>query len=814
MSRRKLKARDKITRKMTKNGAVEHNAATGADICVSKREADFVLCGDKESEVSFSRTAKIPADKKSKKHLRNKNKYTFQPEKSGDIGSNGITAQTDSTVIDTTVQTEKFVNPKQILSGDPHKLSFDTSTLPSDIFKADTSQFQTPDSIVFADNPLSAEERQSIKSGSLMSESLKSNLRHDKHGRLKFSKDVSDSGIKDARKHKNRVQPQAETESGTGSNERIAAQTDSKYNPQKDVPGDSQSAVNTSEPEAVTETNSSRHINAEREIPLENDTSAGRNSPETAADAPKSANTRKLDKAQRQSDRAITELDKAKAKLPSKKKLRSKLVFDEQSGKSKRKLYFETEVKSQAEHLKGALPLRPFKAAGNTVIGYGHNKIYQTEKENTAVEAAHKGEIAAEGVARTAIRHHKLAPYAKVAKLERKSMKKSINLSYQKALAENPQLKSNIISRTYQKRKIKRDYAKAAREAKKNAERVKKAGSAVGKAGNAVAGAVKHHPVATAAVGIAALLMVSIMSLIGVFGGAGGGGAGGILAASYLAEDADIDNAELLYTELETDLQLQIANAETSHPGYDEYRYSVDNISHDPLALIAYLTAKYNGFKYADVQSELSALFGEQYTLIFTPVNELYYADPSDADKNGDYEPYSRNILNVTLKVKPFADVVIGRMNSDEISRYNILMQTKGNRQYAGNPLGFEWISLVTSGYGYRIHPVSGVKDYHKGVDIAVPSGTAVHSVQNGTIKTVGYDADNYGHFIVIEDTTGLVSKYAHLDEVLVSEGETVITGAVIAKSGNTGNSTGPHLHFEMLYNDQHMNPLIFSSAE
>ncbi|GHV14906.1 peptidase M24 [Clostridia bacterium] len=800
MSRRKLKARDKITRKMTKNGAVERNAATGKDTRISKREADFDLRGGKEAEVSFSRTVKILADKKSKKHIRNKNKYAIHPERFDDNDSTGIIGQTGGAVTDSFTQTDISVNSKRVDSVNPYNLPSVKQTLPveAEIVKPNTAQLQMPDTTI----------------GTLQSEPLKSNLRHDKSGRLKFSKDESDSVIKDMRKHKNRLQPQTEADSGTGSNERTAAQINLTDSPQKDEPGDSQPTENASVKESGTKTNSSPPENVKRKVPFANDTSAIINPPASTEEAPTSANTRKLDKAQRQSDRAIAELDKAKAKLPSKNKLRSKLVFDEQSGKSKRKLYFETEVKSQAEYLKGALPLRPFKAAGNAVIGYGHKKIYQTEKENTAVEAAHKGEIAAEGAVRTAIRHHKLAPYAKVAKLERKSMKKSINLSYQKALAENPQLKSNIISRTYQKRKIKRDYAKAAREAKKNAERVKKAGSAVGKAGNAVAGAVKSHPIATAAVGIAALLMVSIMSLIGVFGGAGGGGAGGILAASYLAEDADIDSAELLYTELETDLQLQIANAEISYPGYDEYHYSTGEISHDPFALIAYLTAKYNGFRYADVQSALSALFSEQYTLIFTPVNEIYYADPSDADKNGDFEPYSRNILNVTLTAKPFADVVNGRMNSDEISRYNILMQTKGNRQYTGNPLGFGWISLVTSDYGYRIHPVSGVKDYHKGVDIAVPSGTAVHSVQNGTVKTVGYDADNYGNYIVIEDATGLVSKYAHLDEVFVSEGETVITGAVIAKSGNTGNSTGPHLHFEMLYNGQYMNPLIFSSAE
>jgi murein DD-endopeptidase MepM/ murein hydrolase activator NlpD len=518
-------------------------------------------------------------------------------------------------------------------------------------------------------------------------------------------------------------------------------------------------------------------------------------------------------KAQTKADKSVKKSETAKSKLPAKKKLRSERVFNEETGKTKRKLHFESEVKSQGEHLKGAKPLRPVKAASNSALAFGHRKMYQVERENVATEAAHKGEISAEGGVRMALRHHKLAPYRKVAKLERTAQKKSVNLAYQKALAENPKLKSSVLSRFAQKQKIKRDYAKAAREAKKTAERAKKVGSAVEKTGKAVIGVVKRHPVATGVIVLLLLLLFCLMSLIGVFGGAGSGGLGGILSASYLAEDADIDNAELLYTEWETDLQIRIANTEASHSGYDEYRYNVGDISHNPYELMAYLTAKYQNFNNSTAQAELASLFGEQFTLAFAPSVEIRYADPSDADDDGDYEPYNWNVLTVTLTAKSFTDVVSGRMTSDELGRYAILMQTKGSRQYLANPFGdMNWLPYVTSYYGYRIHPISGEKNYHKGVDIGLPTGTPIQSGQDGTVTFAGYSGD-YGNVVIIEDDKGLVSKYAHCDTLNVAVGQTVKTGDVIATVGNTGGSTGSHLHLEILKNGQYLNALYFADS-
>jgi murein DD-endopeptidase MepM/ murein hydrolase activator NlpD len=137
-------------------------------------------------------------------------------------------------------------------------------------------------------------------------------------------------------------------------------------------------------------------------------------------------------------------------------------------------------------------------------------------------------------------------------------------------------------------------------------------------------------------------------------------------------------------------------------------------------------------------------------------------------------------------------------------------MQTKGARQYLANPFSDKnWLAYVTSYYGYRIHPISGVKDLHRGVDIGFPAGTPIQSGQDGTVTFADYSGD-YGHVVVIENDEGLVSKYAHCDSLLVSAGQTVKTGDVIATVGNTGASTGAHLHLEIIKDGQYLNPLYY----
>jgi len=536
------------------------------------------------------------------------------------------------------------------------------------------------------------------------------------------------------------------------------------------------------------------------------------NDEETAPKKPDDKQSRKLVKAEHQSERTAEKLEKAKNKLPAKKKLRSERVFDEKKGKAKRRLYFEKEVKTQGQHLKGALPLRPVKAAGNTLMLNAHRKIYQVEHENVGIKAAHRAEMAVEGGVRAVLRHHKTVPYRKVAKLEKQAAKKTIKLNYQKVLADNPKLSSNMLSRMWQKRKIKKDYAKAARDAKKAAKAAKKAGSVTSEAAKLLAGVVRRHPVATAIVVLLALLLFMFMSLFGLGSGIGSSGLSGILAGSYLAEDESIENAELFYSEWETDLQFQILNAESDYPGNDEYRYNVGDISHNPYELLAYLTAVYQNFTYDSISSDLQALFNEQYSLTFTPSVEIRYADPTDANGDGNYEPYEWHVMTVTLTARSFNDVISSKMTAEQQAHYVLLMQTKGGRQYAGNPFDVGWLPYVTSNYGWRVHPITGAKDLHRGIDIALSAGTEIRSTQGGTVTFAGVSG-GYGNVVIIENTNGITTKYAHCDTISVSVGQTVSKGDVIATVGNTGDSTGAHLHYELLKDGEYLNPAFFTDT-
>ncbi len=527
---------------------------------------------------------------------------------------------------------------------------------------------------------------------------------------------------------------------------------------------------------------------------------------------------KKFTRAQRKAEKTDEKLEKAHSRLPERKKLKAEGIFDEKQKKQGQKIRFELEAKSRQSHLKGALLLRPVKAGANLSMGYTHNKLFQIEQENVGTEAAHKGELLAEGGLRSAYRLHKTAPYRRVAKLERLSARNNVRLAYQKLLHENPQLRSNLLSRFIQKQKIKRQYAKAARESKQVAGLMKQAGAAGGKLFKLAAGFVRSHPMV---IGVAALLLLAVFSFSAILTSCANMAMGGLsstLLSSYTAEDKDIDDAELIYTEWETGLQMQIQNAETNHPGYDEYRYKADDISHNPFELLAYLSAKYQDFTFAAVKTELQRIFNEQYRLTFVAETEIRYRNESRTDpetgESYDVEvPYEWHILNVNLTSKSFTEVVTLGLSADEREMYSLYMQTKGNRQYIASPFNFDWIPYVTEYYGWRIHPVTGEKDYHKGIDIGVPAGTDILAGQDGKIIQAAYDADGYGYYIVIEGKGGLVSKYAHCDQLLASVGQQVKKGDVIAKSGNTGRSTGPHLHLEVLKNGSYLNPLFFAES-
>ncbi len=125
----------------------------------------------------------------------------------------------------------------------------------------------------------------------------------------------------------------------------------------------------------------------------------------------------------------------------------------------------------------------------------------------------------------------------------------------------------------------------------------------------------------------------------------------------------------------------------------------------------------------------------------------------------------------------------------------------------------FMWPSnttLVTSPYGYRIHPVTGKQRFHSGVDIGAPYGSSIYASNSGTVVVSGYNSGGYGNYVVINHGGGYSTLYAHCSSLLVSPGQQVSKGQVIAKCGSTGMSTGPHIHFEIQYNGATTNPMQY----
>ncbi len=129
--------------------------------------------------------------------------------------------------------------------------------------------------------------------------------------------------------------------------------------------------------------------------------------------------------------------------------------------------------------------------------------------------------------------------------------------------------------------------------------------------------------------------------------------------------------------------------------------------------------------------------------------------------------------------------------------------------QYKGNgKFGFPLTSYtrVSSPYGYRIHPITGTRKLHSGIDYAAPYGTSILAAEDGTVLTAGWNS-GYGYCVTVNHGGGYVTLYGHCSSLLVTAGQKVKRGQTIAKVGSTGNSTGNHLHFEVRVNGSPVDP-------
>lgn len=393
-----------------------------------------------------------------------------------------------------------------------------------------------------------------------------------------------------------------------------------------------------------------------------------------------------LEKPIRKVEKAAAKADKAQAKIPKKQVKRAEV--DPKTGKVTTKLVLEDKPRPPSK-----LSHTVRDAPGNAVAGKLHQEIRKTEDDNVGVESAHKSEEAVEtGVhlAREGYRSHKLKPYRKAAQAERKLEKANIEALFQKSVYENPAAASNPLSRWQQKQQIKKQYAAAKRAAQSGgsaagaAQKTGKAAKTVKeKAQQAGAYVMRHKKGFGIALAIFLLvcLLLNTMSSCSMMAQSIGSAISG---TTYPSDDPELVAVEADYAAREAALQAEIDNIESSHPGYDEYRYDLDMIGHDPHELAAYLSAVLQGYTRASAQAELERIFAAQYQLTLTEEVEVRYRTETRTDSEGnEYDvevPYNYYILNVTLTSKPISSVASELLTPDQLEMYQVYRQTLGNK--------------------------------------------------------------------------------------------------------------------------------------
>ena len=374
-------------------------------------------------------------------------------------------------------------------------------------------------------------------------------------------------------------------------------------------------------------------------------------------------------------------------------KMRSKKLKSEQEVKAKKN--------AAASGKKGGKPKKPGNLAADALSAKAHQSVRNADQDNNSgVEAAHFTEGSAESAARAGSRFQygrKLRQYKKLERLEKKADKDAVDSIFAERMKSDPQAGSNFFSRWRQKQAIKKEYAAT------------KAGAAA--AENTAAGTAKaaqgtvsitekafqfvqshsHIIIGIAAVGLLVLVIAGSVSSCSVLINGGGNV---VLGTSYTAEDEDLKGVETDYTKLEDKLRKQIDRIETDHPGYDEYRYNLAEIGHNPYELASLLTVEFENYTRSQVQARLQSIFEAQYELKLEEKVEIrtrketrvgYSYNPiTGTGHTYTYQvtvQYEYKILNVTLLNRGVDYVARNSgLTDDQLQRYEVTLDCRGNR--------------------------------------------------------------------------------------------------------------------------------------
>lgn len=411
-------------------------------------------------------------------------------------------------------------------------------------------------------------------------------------------------------------------------------------------------------------------------------------------------------KAADRAEKAVEKAERAGERLVSKQgKAKLRLETDAASSR-KAKLRFEKADLSEVEK-PSAVKHRVSRGTAAFVTSGVHKAVSEYEDDNVGTASVQGTAKAAETAGYTldhAIYSHKLKAYDKAEKLVDKSDRANVNALYEKFKKSNPDANANPFSRWKQRQAIKKEYT-AAKAGKDTANRAATTAKGTGKAAKNVKSITEKisefcttHSKMILLVLVAGLLLMTVSAMFSSCSAMFQGGTQVILGTSFTAEDEDIIGADEDYKALEAALREKIDNIERIHSGYDEYRYELDEINHNPYELAAYLTVKFEDYARQEVQSTLQWLFDRQYELTLTEEVEIRTrtetrtgtttsTDPVTGEtttEEYEYEvevEYEYYILNVKLDNKGL-NRVIGEagLSEDEMERYVVLLQTKGNR--------------------------------------------------------------------------------------------------------------------------------------
>ena len=374
-------------------------------------------------------------------------------------------------------------------------------------------------------------------------------------------------------------------------------------------------------------------------------------------------------------------------------KMRSKKLKSDQEAKAKKN--------AAASGKKGGKPKKPGNLAADALSAKAHQSVRNADQDNNSgVEAAHFTEGSAEGAARAGSRFQygrKLRQYKKLERLEKKGNKDAVDSIFAERMKSDPQAGSNLFSRWRQKQAIKKEYAAA----KAGAAAAENTASGTAKAAQGTVSITEkafqfvqshsHIIIGIAAVGLLVLVIAGSVSSCSVLINGGGNV---VLGTSYTAEDEDLKGVETDYTRLEDKLRKQIDRIETDHPGYDEYRYNLAEIGHNPYELASLLTVEFENYTRSQVQARLQSIFDAQYELKLEEKVEIrtrketrvgYRYNPiTGTGHTYTYQvtvQYEYKILNVTLLNRGVDYVARNSgLTDDQLQRYEVTLECRGNR--------------------------------------------------------------------------------------------------------------------------------------